>query len=65
MLAVLEDAIMCFQKYAWARDGKGGGLFLGAEEWIMEGDRDWPYSFDNICEALRLDSNYIRRGLLL
>ncbi len=65
MLAVLEDAIMCFQKYAWARDGKGERLFLEAEGWILEGDCDWPFSFENICEVLRLDPQYMRRGLVL
>jgi len=28
MLAVLEDAIACFQKYIFARDGKGKMAFL-------------------------------------
>ncbi len=65
MLAVLEDAIMCFQKYAGARDGKGERLFLEAEKWILEEDRDWPFSFENISETLKLDPNYIRRGLLM
>ena len=64
MLAVLEDAIECFQKYAGARDGKRERLFLEAEEWILERDSDWPFSFENICDILDLDPNYIRRGLL-
>ena len=35
MLAILEDAIACFQKYAFARDSKGKALFTEAEEWIQ------------------------------
>ena len=64
MLAVLEDAIECFWKYARARDGRSERLFLEAEEWILEQNSDWPFSFENICEALNLDPKYLRRGLL-
>ena len=64
MLAVLQDAIECFQQYAGARDGKHERLFLQAQEWILERDSDWPFSFENICETLHLDPNYIRCGLL-
>ena len=63
MLAVLDDVIECFQKYAGARDGKGGRLFREAEEWILERDSEWLFSFDNICDVLNLDPSYIRRGL--
>ena len=65
MLAVLEDAVACFQKYAPARDVRGQSLFREAEEWILQGDRnDWLFSFDSICEALDLNPKYIREGLL-
>ena len=63
MLAVLEDAIECFKKCAGARDGKRERIFLEVEEWILERDSDWPFSFENICDILDLDPNYIRRGL--
>ena len=36
MLAILEDAIACFQKYILARDGKGKALFREAEEWCKK-----------------------------
>ena len=65
MLAVLEDAVTCFQKYGSVRDGKGKSLFLEAEEWVlMEQNADWLFSFDNICEALGLNPEYVRQGLL-
>ena len=63
MLAVLEDAIVCFQKYAFARDGKGRRLFLDAQRWIVEKDCNWPFSFENICFHLGMDPSYIRGGL--
>lgn len=64
MLAVLEDAIACFQKYLTARDGKGKAIFRDAEAWIVEDDRDWLFSFTNICEVLGFDPQYVRRGLM-
>jgi len=64
MLAVLADAVEYFQKYVLAEDEKGKKLFQEEEEWILEKNSDWLFSFENICEALRLEPNYIRQGLL-
>ncbi len=62
-LAVLQDAVECYQKYALARDPKGRMLFEDAEEWIDMCEREWPFSYENICEILGLHPEYIRRGL--
>lgn len=64
LLAVLEDAIACFQKYLFAKDGKGKILFLEAEEWILDGDTDWLFSFANVCDLLSFEPNYLRDGLI-
>ncbi len=65
MLAVLDDAVSCFQKYFTARDKIGRNLFHEAEEWILQqGKSNWLFSFDNICETLDLNPRYIREGLL-
>lgn len=64
MLAVLSDAIECYQKYLFAKDEKGKRLFQEAEAWILEKNSDWIFSFDNICELLCLQPDYIRQGLL-
>ncbi len=63
MFAVLEDAIMCFYKYALARNGRSERLFREAEDWILEQNGDWLFSFENICSTLGLDPSYLRRGL--
>jgi hypothetical protein len=65
MLAVLEDAITCINAYASSSDGKRQRLFREALDWILEEDEQWPFSFNNICEALRLDARCVRAGLLL
>ena len=64
MLAVLEDAIACFQKYIFARDSRRRVLFREAEEWIVEEGSDWLFSFENICEVLGFDPQYVREGLI-
>jgi hypothetical protein len=63
MLAVLQDAVECYQKYALARDPRGTMLFENACEWIDSGEREWPFSYVNICEVLGLNPEYIRGGL--
>jgi len=65
MLAVLEDAITCFQVHFAARDKQQTRLFREAEEWILLQEKsDWLFSFDNVCENLGLNPGYIREGLL-
>ncbi len=62
-LAVLTEAVQCFQKHAVARDVRGRRLFREAEQWLMGGDNNPQFSFEGICEALKLDPGYLRNGL--
>ncbi len=63
MYAVLADALTCFEK-RWAGNGRRTQrLAREAAEWIFSDDCEWPFSFLNICTALRLDPGYIRLGL--
>ncbi len=64
MLAVLQDAVECYQKYLVARRGKDKNLFSEAEAWILEQDNRSAFSFDNVCDSLGLAPNYVRAGLL-
>jgi hypothetical protein len=63
ILSVLEDGIECFMKYINAPTNKGQKLFRDAEEWINLEDRHWIFSFDNVCEMLDINPDYMRRGL--
>ena len=54
MSAVLLDAVECFQKYALLDDEYATRLFRETENWILENDREWPFSFINICDALTI-----------
>ena len=64
MLAVLEDAVTCLQRYAGARDGKSKQMFRDAENWFLAKENDWLFSFEGICSTFGWDPTYIRRGLL-
>lgn len=63
MLAILEDAIACFQKYVCAQDGKGKALFREAEDWIQQVAGAGVFAFDSVCEGLGLNPEYLRRGM--
>ena len=63
MLAVLEDAVGTFQKYAGATSRRARRLHAEAEEWFADNDVSWPFAFANICEALGLEPEWLRRGL--
>lgn len=64
MLAVLEDAIACYQKYIFTHEGKGKMLALETEAWLLDENSDWLFSFDSVCEALGFDPAYLREGLM-
>jgi hypothetical protein len=63
ILSVLEDGIECFMKYVDASTSKGQKLFRDAEEWIKLHDKQWIFSFDNVCDMLDINPDYMRRGL--
>ena len=65
MLAVLDDAVSCFQKYIVAQEEKGPSFFHEAEKWIFQqGKSNWLFSFDNVCATLDLNPGCIREELL-
>lgn len=63
MLAVLEDAVDCYQKHSHSTDPRGQQLFEEAVAWVQSDDRSWLFSFENICDTLEINSDYVRRGL--
>jgi hypothetical protein len=64
MFAVLTNAIECMQKYAGAESRRCRKIFQEAETWIFSGKAQALYSFEHVCEALQLDANYLRKGLM-
>ena len=63
MLAVLEDAINCYQDNIFAVKKKKMQLFKEAEHWFMNDDASWIFSFVSICSILNLEPDYFRIGI--
>ena len=63
MLAVLEDAMRCYQFYANSRNGANRRLFIQAEAWLMDRQADGVFSFETICETLGIEPACLREGL--
>jgi hypothetical protein len=63
MGAVLMDAIQCV-----GAETRGSGRHREearqARDWVETRDREWPFSFERICEALDFDARALRRRIL-
>jgi hypothetical protein len=60
MVAVLGNALASFQKHASATDANGRRQFAEDREWIYSSDRQWPFSFENVCDVLQIDAEWVR-----
>jgi hypothetical protein len=63
MLAVLEEAVATFQRNVDAKTRHGQRVFSEAEDWIRSKNTAWPFAFENICHALEIEPEFLRRGL--
>ncbi len=63
MMAVLEDALRCFQNNSNAKSGPRKRLFAEAEQWLCGETGDGPFSFDTVCETLGIEPAFLRGGL--
>lgn len=64
LIAIMQDAVECFQKHIHARDSKRRQLFLDAESWISSDDYSGTFSFNNVCDLLGMSPEYLRQGLI-
>lgn len=64
LLAVLQDAVACWFRYRHARSVRGQRLFRETQAWFWATDQNGLFAFERICEHLKLDPDYIRRGLV-
>ena len=63
MRAILEDALLCFQKGLVHQGRRVQRLAREAEEWLFSDDPRWLFSFVSICAVLGLEPAYLRQGL--
>ena len=66
MLAVLEEAIMCYVKgkNAGPREKRKRRLCKEVEEWMSRKDTDYIFSFANICAVLDINPSTLRDALM-
>ena len=67
MIAVFYEALHCLERHRFDTNLEGRRLFREAQDWFLADERDWPYSFECICEVLDLDADAVREclGVLL
>lgn len=63
LLAILEDAIRCFQRNFAVRNGPRRALFRETEEWLFDSDGTAFLSCPMVCESLGINSVQLRRYL--
>lgn len=64
MIAILKDAVECLNKYRDARSSSGHVHYQNALEWVEDEGTEWLFSFNNICDLLGFDPDYLRKVLL-
>jgi hypothetical protein len=63
LLAILEDAIRCFQRTVAVRKGPRRALFRETEEWLFNSNGIAFLSCPMVCESLGINSVHLRRYL--
>jgi hypothetical protein len=63
-LAILEDAISCFERQFSVAGLRARQLGREAERWIFRDDRRSPFSYRSVCEAVGVEPISLRRWLL-
>ena len=64
MIAILKDAVECLNKYRGARSSLGSTQYQNALEWVQDEGTEWLFSFNNICDLLGFDPDYLRKVLI-
>jgi hypothetical protein len=64
MLALLKDAVVSFQENLTMTCKRKQAMHGEAEEWILNKDKSYLFSFENVCDMLGYDASYMREGLL-
>jgi len=63
-LAVLTQAVLDLHKFRFARRRRPQRFYMEAYLWVASDEREWPFSFLNLCDGLGLDADGLRERLL-
>ena len=64
MAAMVVDAVRCYQTKFQTRPAAGCQEFADARAWIFSDGDNGAFCFRAVCDALEVDPENIRRGLL-
>ncbi len=64
MMAVLVDAIGCYQRNLGAKALLKQREFKEAERWLFRDKRDYLFSFEHVCDLLNTDPNRLREAVM-
>ena len=62
--ALLFDGVQSYLMYATSARGAGRTKYREAYNWIENRSREYIFAFDSVCEALGIDPEYLRCGLM-
>jgi hypothetical protein len=61
--ALLFDGIQAYIHYVLASTTKAKAKYLEAYRWVSDRTTDYAFAFNNVCEALGVNPDYLRYGL--
>ncbi|NMC61561.1 MAG: hypothetical protein GYA55_00180 [SAR324 cluster bacterium] len=64
MSAVLFDAIQLLLAGRSFRRAEEAAAFRETQVWFLSHDREYVFSFENVCEALGINPEYLRLGII-
>jgi hypothetical protein len=62
--ALLFDGIQSFINYMCAESEEEKRRYSESVKWIQSEQIDYVFSFNNVCQCLGIDPNYLRCGLI-
>src|SRR5512144_2454870 len=62
--AVIEAAAADLRNFRYARRRRRQRFYWQAYQWVASDDREWPFSFANLCDVLHLSPQALREQLL-
>ena len=64
LVAMLEQAASDLSNFRFRPRRRAQRIYLDAYQWVTSDDRSHPFSFVNLCEALKLSPAALRAGML-
>jgi hypothetical protein len=64
MLAILQDAVECLEKYRRSKNSIHRELYQDALKWVQDSNTRWLFCFNNVCDFLGFDPEYLRQFLI-